>query len=163
MSQLRSSPVRSSSRAVRIICIATALLAAVGFGTTASASTLSDVYQDAESDDPTDGTDSGRVESADPIAADEEEFDGRTTADTVRLVVGSLIAIAIGTALLMLMFIWHTSPRRRFRVATRRAERRRAEAASDVDGNEVAGEDDEDDEDDEADRSEDAEVRESRE
>ena len=112
------------------------LLAAVGLGTTVSAVALSDVYQDAESDHQIDGTDSGGAEPDAPTAADEEEFDGRSTAATVRLVVTSLIAVAGVTAIMMLMFIWHTSPRRRFRIATRRAEQRRSEVASDEGDNE---------------------------
>jgi hypothetical protein len=56
-----------------------------------------------------------------PAAAQEEDaYDGRSTDETVRFVVGGLIAIALATAVLMLVFIWHTSPRRRQRVASRR-------------------------------------------
>ena len=81
----------------------------------------------------------------------------------MRLVGGSLSAVAGATAILMLVFIWHTSPRRRFRVATRRAERRRAQLVSDED--DMTLDDDVIDQVDgnEADRSEDAEVEESRE
>lgn len=78
-----------------------------------------------DADDPGPSVDS---EGGDPASDEEEPFDGRSTDDTVRLVVGALIGIAAATALMMFMFIWHTSPRRRLRVATRRAARRRANA-----------------------------------
>jgi hypothetical protein len=56
-----------------------------------------------------------------PAAAqDDSAYDGRSTDDTVRLVVGGLIAIAAATAVLALVYVWHTSPRRRTRVAARR-------------------------------------------
>jgi hypothetical protein len=175
-------------RAVGGICIAAVLLAPVGMDTTVSAAALPDAHQIGASADRAAGVDSGQVgEGDDPATEDEDEFDGRSTADTVRVVVGSLIAVAGATAILMLVFIWHTSPRRRFRVANRRAERRRAEVTSDeddmavnddevdqvegeeVDGDRADGDEVEGDEvdgneaGDGADRSEDAEVEESRE
>ena len=133
MSEVRSSPVRSPLisprispwRAVRVIFMVTALVVAVGSSTAVSVGASSDVYQDTEPDD--------------PAVADDDEFDGRSTADTVNIVVGSLIAVAGGTAFLMLMFIWHTNPRRRLRVATRRAERRRAKVAQNEDESEEVG------------------------
>ena len=133
MSEVRSSPVRSPLisplispwRAVRVIFMVTALVVAVGSSTAVSVGASSDVYQDTEPDD--------------PAVADDDEFDGRSTADTVNIVVGSLIAVAGGTAFLMLMFIWHTNPRRRLRVAIRRAERRRAKVAQNEDESEDVG------------------------
>ena len=138
MSRVRSSPVTSGliapRRAVGGICIAAVLLAPVGMDTMVSAAALPDAHQIGASADRAAGVDSGQVgEGDDPATEDEDEFDGRSTADTVRVVVGSLIAVAGATAILMLVFIWHTSPRRRFRVATRRGERRRSQLASDED------------------------------
>ena len=49
------------------------------------------------------------------------DYDGRSTEDTVQLVVGSLVAIAVLTAVLLVAYVWHTSPRRRARVAARRS------------------------------------------
>jgi len=60
--------------------------------------------------------------TAAPVVAQDESYDGRSTDDTVRLVVGGLVAIAVGTAVLTLVYLWHTSPRRRHRVAARRAQ-----------------------------------------
>lgn len=59
------------------------------------------------------------VVTASPVAAaaGDESYDGRSTEDTVRIVVGGLVAIAAVTAVLMLVYIWHTSPRRRLRIA----------------------------------------------
>jgi hypothetical protein len=54
-------------------------------------------------------------------AAGEEIYDGRSTDDTVRMVVGGLLAIAAVTAVLTLVYIWHTSPRRRLRIARNRS------------------------------------------
>ncbi len=54
-------------------------------------------------------------------AAGEETYDGRGTDDTVRMVVGGLIAIAAVTAVLTLVYVWHTSPRRRLRIARGRS------------------------------------------
>ena len=50
------------------------------------------------------------------------EYDGRSTEDAVRLVVGSLVGIAAVTAALLVAYVWHTSPRRRARVAARRVD-----------------------------------------
>jgi hypothetical protein len=58
----------------------------------------------------------------------DDAFDGRSTRDTVRFVVGALVAIAGVTAVALLVFVWHTSPSRRQRVADRRADRGRAES-----------------------------------
>lgn len=50
------------------------------------------------------------------------EYDGRSTEDTVRLVVGSLVGIAAVVTVLLVAYVWHTSPRRRARVAARRGD-----------------------------------------
>lgn len=78
-------------------------------------------------------SDTGQAETNDSTEADEEEFDGRSTEDTVRFVVGTLVGIAAVTTVMMLVFIWHTSPRRRLRVATRRADRERERSLAEVD------------------------------
>ena len=54
-------------------------------------------------------------------AVGEEQYDGRSTDDTVRMVVAGLLAIAAVTAVLMLVYVWHTSPRRRLRIARSRS------------------------------------------
>ncbi len=59
-------------------------------------------------------------DSADEFEADEAQG----TVDTVRR---ALIGIAIGTGVMLVLYIWHTDPRRRFEVAMRRRERREAE------------------------------------
>lgn len=51
---------------------------------------------------------------------DTAAFDGRSTQDTVRVVVGSLVGLAGVVFVLLLVYVWHTSPRRRLRVALRR-------------------------------------------
>ena len=70
-----------------------------------------------------------------PVAADSpvlvqesgDEFDANEAQGTVDTVRRALIGIAIGTAVMLVLYIWHTDPRRRFEVATRRRERREAE------------------------------------
>jgi len=122
MSGLRSTAVSSCGGASRVVVVAITLAAAlVALGPVPAMASPVAVQ---------DGDPTGSVDSESLPAGDENDFDGRSTQDTVRLVVGSLIAIAVGTAVMMVVFVWHTSPRRRLRVATRRAERRRAEAAS---------------------------------
>lgn len=110
MSRVRSSPVRSPARALRIAAVVAALL--MGSAVVGTDSALGSPHQ---------------LQETEP--SDEEPFDGRSTEDTVRVVVGSLMAIAGATALLMLGYIWHTSPRRRLRAATRRAEQGRSRIA----------------------------------
>jgi hypothetical protein len=59
--------------------------------------------------------------------ADEVEvFDENESEATVEWVTRALVGIAAGTGLLLVGYIWHTSPRRRLRVATRRREDREA-------------------------------------
>lgn len=58
----------------------------------------------------------------------------------VNTVVLTLIAIAIGLAVLLAGFLWHTSPRRRLRVARRRAAHKAARAKeSQASGDQAAG------------------------
>ena len=61
--------------------------------------------------------------SGDP-AVEVEAFDENESEATVEWVTRSLVGIAAGTGLLLVGYIWHTSPRRRLRVATRRREDR---------------------------------------
>ena len=123
MSGLRSIAVGARGGAYRVAALTVALAAGLAVLAPGPAMAMPIAVQD------------------DPVEADgqpdaiDDEFDGRSTRDTVRLVVGSLIGIAAGTAVMMVVFVWHTSPRRRLRVATRRAERRRAQAAAVGDGN----------------------------
>jgi hypothetical protein len=56
-----------------------------------------------------------------------DEFDADEAQGTVDTVRRALIGIAIGTGAMLVLYIWHTDPRRRFEVATRRRERREAE------------------------------------
>lgn len=126
MSTLRSSPVRSPESVRRalwagcLLAIGSALLLpSVAAATTA-------VAQQTERVAPT-----GAPIGAEIGQAADDGFDGRSTRDTVRFVVGALVAIAGATTVSLLVFVWHTSPRRRQRVANRRAERHRAELGRD--------------------------------
>ena len=55
------------------------------------------------------------------LLAQDDVYDGRSTEDTVRLVVGGLVGIAVAVALLTVLYLWHTSPGRRLRIAEARA------------------------------------------
>ena len=59
-----------------------------------------------------------------PVEAD--VFDESESEATVEWVTRALVAIGAGTGLLLVGYIWHTSPRRRLRVAIRRREDREA-------------------------------------
>lgn len=59
-------------------------------------------------------------------AVEVEAFDENESEATVEWVTRALVGIAAGTGLLLVGYIWHTSPRRRLRVATRRREDREA-------------------------------------
>lgn len=59
---------------------------------------------------------------ADPARA--QEFDGRTTEGTIDRVSNTLVGIAIGIGVMLVIYIWHTNPHRRVRVATRRRDRK---------------------------------------
>ncbi len=59
----------------------------------------------------------------DPVA-DADVFDENESEATIEWVTFTLVGIAVCTGLLLVLYIWHTSPRRRLRVATRRRERR---------------------------------------
>ncbi len=64
--------------------------------------------------------DTGTREAAEP-------FDGQATESTVRRARITLLSIAAAMTVALALYWWHTMPSRRLRVATRRAERRRAE------------------------------------
>jgi hypothetical protein len=115
MSVLRSSLVRSPFPALRVLSVTAslAMLTLVILAVPAAGSV--DGVQDLDEDELV----------GNGSATGQDEFDGRSTEDTVRLVVGTLVGIAGVTSVMMLVFVWHTSPRRRLRVATRRAERHR--------------------------------------
>ncbi len=68
----------------------------------------------------------GHSHAGDAAAAETDIFDENESESTIRWVTRALVGIAAGTGLLLVVYIWHTSPRRRLRVATRRRERREA-------------------------------------
>lgn len=72
---------------------------------------------------------SNPVAAASPILGQDssDDFDANEAQGTVDTVRRALIGIAIGTGVMLVLYIWHTDPRRRFEVATRRRERREAE------------------------------------
>lgn len=64
------------------------------------------------------------VATASTFAQDSaDEFDSSEAQGTVDTVRRALIGIAIGTGVMLVLYIWHTDPRRRFGVASRRRER----------------------------------------
>ncbi len=54
------------------------------------------------------------------------EFDTRMTEGTIERVSNTLLIIAASTGFMLVLYIGHTSPRRRVRVANRRRNRREA-------------------------------------
>lgn len=71
----------------------------------------------------------GPARASSPVLAQDagDDFDANEAQGAVDSVRRSLIGIAIGTGVMLVLYIWHTDPRRRFEVATRRRERREAE------------------------------------
>jgi len=64
------------------------------------------------------------VAAAPTLAQDSaDEFDSNEAQRTVDTVRRTLIGIAIGTGVMLVLYIWHTDPRRRFGVANRRRDR----------------------------------------
>ena len=55
-----------------------------------------------------------------------DEFDSNEAQGTVDAVRRALVGVAIGTGVMLVLYIWHTDPRRRFEVAGRRRERQEA-------------------------------------
>jgi hypothetical protein len=118
--------VTSPGRAVRALCAGGLLAFGLGLLLPSLAAATDTVARD------TDGVVSAGADPGAVVdAADDDDFDGRSTRDTVRFVVGSLVAIAGVTAVSLLVFVWHTSPSRRQRIAVRRADRSRAESHED--------------------------------
>lgn len=75
-----------------------------------------------------DGTDGpATAVQLDPAQEVAEPFDGQATEGTIRRVRVTLLSIAGALTVALVVYFWHTMPSRRLRVATRRAERRRAE------------------------------------
>ncbi len=106
MIPLRSSAVVHVSRSLRVVLVVAVLAAlSVTAGPAAAIAPAQDT--DAE--------------------LDTTEFDANEAEGTVDSVRRRLIAIAIGTGVMLVLYIWHTDPRRRFEVATRRRERREAQ------------------------------------
>ncbi len=68
---------------------------------------------------PAQSSDEGEV-----VDTSTEIFDENESEATIRWVTRALVGIAAGTGFLLVIYIWHTNPRRRLRVATRRRERR---------------------------------------
>jgi hypothetical protein len=68
----------------------------------------------------------GVAAAAIPAQISGDEFDSNAAQDTVDTVRRALIGMAIGTGVMLVLYIWHTDPRRRFEVAGRRRERREA-------------------------------------
>ena len=67
--------------------------------------------------------DGAREEPADS-RTDSQIFDDRKAEKEVDLIVNFLLSIAVFMAVMLGVFLWHTSPRRRLRVARTRADRR---------------------------------------
>lgn len=76
-------------------------------------------------DDP--GTPATAVQAETGAQEEVEPFDGQATESTVRRSRITLLSIAAAMTVALAFYWWHTVPSRRLRVATRRAERRRAE------------------------------------
>ncbi len=55
-----------------------------------------------------------------------DAFDENESEATIEWVTRSLVGIAGGTGFLLVVYLWHTNPSHRLRVATRRRERREA-------------------------------------
>ena len=63
-------------------------------------------------------------QSQDEQQADYPFYDGRAADGQVDMVVASLVSIAAFMTVMLGLFLWHTSPRRRLLVARRRADSR---------------------------------------
>lgn len=67
-----------------------------------------------------DGSTTTQAESADDNAAPLTAAQGSTTDETVQITVRALVGIASVTTVAAVVFFWHTSPRRRLRIAGQR-------------------------------------------
>lgn len=75
-------------------------------------------------DDPAESQADSQQESQDEQQADYPIYNGRSADGEVDLVVTSLMSIAVFMTVMLGLFLWHTSPRRRLLVARRRADSR---------------------------------------
>ena len=101
-----------TSRCVRAFVVAFVVAAVLGFGP-APASSAFAPSQDLETD---------------------EGFDGNETEGTIDRVRLQLLGVAAITGALLVVYIWHTDPERRRRVALRRRDRRERAALQAFDG-----------------------------
>ena len=74
--------------------------------------------------DPAESQADSQEQSQDEQQADYPFYDGRAADGQVDMVVASLVSIAAFMTVMLGLFLWHTSPRRRLLVARRRADSR---------------------------------------